>query len=204
VLSDPARDRGVRRLGLVSSALAPVLLIGGWTVAAQLQSAGFDSGRETISALAARGADHRWVMTVSLAGSGACHVLTAVALRPARKAGRVVLAASGVATLLAAASPLPVEGEDAPVHTAAATVAFAALATWPALAGGDSAGFGLRPTVARTVAVGLLGLVGWFAAELAAETGRLGLAERVAAGAQSVWPLVATVAAAMAVPGRAG
>ncbi len=36
----------------------------------------------------------------------------------------------------------------------------------------------------------LLALVGWFGVELAADSGRVGLAERAAAGAQALWPLV--------------
>jgi hypothetical protein len=114
--------------GLVSSAAAPVLLIGGWTVAAGRQSGGFDPVVETISALAAHGADDRWLMTTALAGLGACHLTTALALRR-------------------------------PVSVAAGAV--------------------------------LLGLVGWFFVELVADTDRVGLSERVAAGAQSLWPLVA-------------
>jgi hypothetical protein len=35
----------------------------------------------------------------------------------------------------------------------------------------------------------LLCLVGWFGAELTHEGPRVGLAERVAAGAQALWPL---------------
>jgi hypothetical protein len=48
----------------------------------------------------------------------------------------------------------------------------------------------LRPVGAMVAALGLLGLVGWFVLELRAGE-RVGLAERVAAGAQAFWPLVA-------------
>ncbi|MFF5226922.1 DUF998 domain-containing protein [Dactylosporangium sp. NPDC000521] len=67
----------VRWSAVVSSATAPVLLIGGWSVAAALQPR-FDPLRDTISALAGLGAAHRWVMTVALLGVGACHVVTAL------------------------------------------------------------------------------------------------------------------------------
>ena len=56
-------ERTSRGGGCVSSAAAPVLLIGGWTVAAGRQRGGFDPVVETISALAAHGADDRWLMT---------------------------------------------------------------------------------------------------------------------------------------------
>ncbi|MDP9444807.1 MAG: DUF998 domain-containing protein, partial [Actinomycetota bacterium] len=86
--------------GVVSSAAAPVLLVAGWTVAGRLQSAPFDPVSETISALAADGADHPWVMGLALVGVGCCHVTTAAALRAAAPTGRVVLGVGGAATAL--------------------------------------------------------------------------------------------------------
>ncbi|MDQ3154878.1 MAG: DUF998 domain-containing protein, partial [Actinomycetota bacterium] len=87
----------VPRWAVVSAAAAPVLLIGGWTLAATRQPAGFDSAVDTISALAAYGAADRWIMTAGLAGLGACHVVTALGLRSAALPGRLVLATGGVA-----------------------------------------------------------------------------------------------------------
>lgn len=118
---------------VVSSASAPVLLIGGWELAAVQQPGGFDPVRETISALAAHGATDRWIMTAGLAGVGVCHVITALGLRPAAPAGRLLLAAGGVATILVATWPQPATG-DSTGHLAAASIAFPALSLWPALA----------------------------------------------------------------------
>lgn len=134
-------------------------------------------------------------MTAALTGVGLCHVVTALAMRPAATAGRVVLAAGGVATLVAAAVPLPADESGSTVHGLAAGTAFLALAAWPALAirRSASAPAVLRPAVALPVAAVLLGLVAWFGAELAADRGRVGLSERVAAGAQAVWPAAAVV-----------
>src|SRR6202142_4643811 len=87
--------RSVPWWGLVSSAAAPVLLGGGWTLAAGLQPGSFDAVAGTISSLAAQGAADRWVMTLALAGTGACHVVTGLALRPAALAGRLVPVAGG-------------------------------------------------------------------------------------------------------------
>ena len=178
---------------LASSAAAPVLLIGGWTLAAALQRPGFDSVAGTISALAARGADHSWVMTAALGGVGACHIVTALGLRPARLAGRVVLASGGVATALVAAFPLPSSGGSL-AHTVAASASFVALAAWPAVAyrRTDEAALPLRRLPALAATGVLLGLDVWFAAELNGE--RVGLAERFAAGAQSLWPLLVVLA----------
>src|SRR3984957_19143524 len=95
--------RGVPWWGLVSSAAAPVLLAGGWTLAAGLQPGSFDAVASTISSLAAVGAADRWVMTLALAGAGACYVITGLALRPASPAGRLILMTGGAATGLVAA-----------------------------------------------------------------------------------------------------
>ena len=182
--------------GLVSAAAAPVLLIGGWTVAASRQPAGFDSVADTISALAALDAEDRWLMTGALAGLGLCHITTALALRSLAVPGRLLLGAGGVATLLVAAFPLPGDGEGSIAHTIAATAAFAALSVWPALAvtRGHRGAAPARPVVGFAAAAVLVGLLGWFGAELAAEDGRVDLAERVTAGAQALWPLAAVLA----------
>lgn len=188
-LGRPVRRQPVPWWGLVSSAAAPVLLIGGWTVAAARQQAGFDPVVDTISALAAHGADDRWVMTAALAGLGVCHLTTAAALRGAAPLGRVVLGAGGVATVLVAAFPLPADEGGSVAHTVVAGSAFLALAVWPAFAGHRDAPGPLRPAATVAATVALLGLVGWFGGELSADSGRVGVAERVAAGAQALWPL---------------
>ena len=192
--SNPVR-RQVRQSvpwwGLVSSAAAPVLLIGGWTVAASRQQGAFDPAVETISALAAHGADDRWVMTAALAGLGLCHLTTAAALREAAPIGRGVLALGGVATVLVAAFPLPADDSGSLAHTAAAGTAFVALAVWPAFAGHRDAPWPLRPAATVAATVVLVGLLGWFGAELSADAGRVGLAERATAGAQALWPMAA-------------
>ena len=72
--------RVVRWWGVVSSTMAPVLLIGGWTAAAALQPRPFNAVASTISSLAAVGAADRWVMTVALLAVGACDVVTGLAL----------------------------------------------------------------------------------------------------------------------------
>lgn len=187
---------------LVSAAVAPVALIGGWLIAASVQPRGYDATRQTISALAAHGATDRWIMTAGLAVLGACHVVTALGLRAARRAGRFLLAAGGMATLVVAAAPQPVHG-SAPVHVGAAFVGFLALALWPLAAGGTHTRAALGRRSCRTVSAVLLALLGWLGVELGGD-GLLGVAERSLAGAEALWPLVVvlsvrTVGAAAAV-----
>jgi hypothetical membrane protein len=180
----------VRRIpwwALASAGAAPVLLIGGWTIAQVRQPPGYDPVRDTISALAALGARDRVVMTSALAGLGACHVVTAMGLRPVRRRGRLVLATGGVATVLVAAFPQPAHGNSV-AHTVAAAVAFVSLGGWPLLAADRLSPAPLLGTGASLAAsFVLLGLVAWFAAEI--HGGQRGLAERAAAGGQAVWPL---------------
>lgn len=189
--------RGVPWWGVVSSAAAPVLLVGGWTVAAALQPGSFDAVTQTISALAARGAADRWVMTLALLGVGACDVLTGLALRPAAVAGRLILVAGGVAGLLVAANPEPAGGGGSLSHGFWATLGFIALAAWPV--GGRRRGpavpCGLRPAISLSAAGALLGLFAWFGAEVITGGGQIGLAERVLAGGQVIWPLAVVLTA---------
>ncbi len=127
-------EPGVPWWALASAGATPLLLVGGWTLGAERQPAGFNSVRDTISALAAIGATDRWIMTTALAGLGACYAVTGFGLRPAGKVGRALLVGGGVGTLLVAAFPQPVSGNGVS-HTIAATLAFTALAAWPVFAG---------------------------------------------------------------------
>ena len=182
--------RGVPWWGVISSAAAPVLLIGGWTVAAGLQPRSFNPVADTISALAAQDATDRWVMTFALLGLGACYVMTALALRPGTWPERAVLAVGGGATILVAANPEPA-GSGSLQHTVWAATAFIALAIWPAasLGRGSSAPCGLRLAACVSATAMMVGLLAWFYVELATGGRHLGLAERVLAGAEALWPL---------------
>lgn len=166
---------------MVSATAAPVVLVGGWTWAAARQPAGYDPVRDTISALAARGATDRWIMTTALAVLGACHVVTATGLTGSRPAGRATLALGGLATMLVSALPQPNAG-----HVPAATVGFLALAVWP--------WFSQVPSrrAARAASAVLLALLAWLATTLVGGH-LLGVSERALAGAQAVWPLMAAL-----------
>jgi hypothetical membrane protein len=184
MVGDPAslgvccRLGGMRRWVLGSAGLAPVALIGGWSLAASRQPPSYDPVRDTISALAAHGATDRWVMTTGLAVLGVCHIGTAAGLSEAGRGGRGLLAVGGAATAAVAALPQPNVG-----HVPAATVGFVALALWPAAAG-------LPGRRAAALATGvLLTLLAWLGVELR-HGDVVGLSERLLAGAESLWPLI--------------
>ena len=208
-----AYGSSVRRVpwwGLVSSIAAPLLLIGGWTVAAAVQPTHFDAFMRTISELAARDTPQRWLMTVALVGVGLSHLATACALGSAGSAGRVVLGLGGLSTLLVAAFPLPGGGRSSSTHTAVAAVAFLSLAVWPAFASarprvpGRTLAVLLRPQTSAVATCTLLLLLAWFFVEQLVGGQRVGLAERFAAGAQALWPLAVVVSVRRSWPSRVG
>jgi hypothetical protein len=172
---------------VASAGAAPIVLVGGWTLAAGRQPAGFNSIRDTISSLAALGAGDRFIMTTALAGLGACYAVTGLGLRPARRAGRIALIGGGLATMLVAAFPQPAHGNSV-AHTVAATVAFTSLGAWPVLAAGRQVAPLLRRGPATSAAAVIYALLLWFVLE--AKGTHRGLAERSAALAEALWPLL--------------
>ena len=176
---------------VVSAVVAPIALIGGWTIAAWVQPGGFDSATETISALAAVGTPDRWIMTLAIAVTGLCHICTAAGLREAATAGRMVYALAGLATVLVALFPLPVMGGSSLLHGVTAAASFIGLAIWPLWARNsrtrNPALRGSLPWVASGVMSGLV--LSFFASATSGGPG-VGLLERVAAGAEALWPLM--------------
>jgi hypothetical membrane protein len=166
------------RPAAVSSALAPVALIGGFTLGAARQPASYDSARDTISALAARGATDRWIMSLAFVLLGCCHLVTAAGLDRAA-AARGTLAIGGLATAALALAPQPARGSS-DAHVLLAAIALVGLATWP-LAGTRSD---------RFAALGLIVLLIAFGVALHADAA-VGAAERLLTVAQALWPIVA-------------
>jgi hypothetical membrane protein len=170
--------------------LAPLALIGGWTLAARLQPDGYSAAHQTISALAARGAHDRLVMTFGLFALGVCHLATATGLRPASRRGRTALAIGGAATVAVSLLPQPHHGSSA-AHVTAAAVGFVALAIWPALAARPDSYSLLSRRPSWIASAVLIALLAWFAISLSGAD--IGVSERALAGAQSFWPLAVVV-----------
>ena len=181
--------RNVPWWGVVSSATAPVLLVGGWTVASRLQPPSFNPMADTVSSLAAAGAADRWVMTLTFMVVAICNLLTAVALRPAGVPGRLLLTAGSAAGILVALNPDHFGGSVP--HAVWASIGFGGLALWPAGAWqrGRSVPWGLRPAVCACAVAVLLALTAWFGTELVTGGGQAGLAERIVGAAQALWLL---------------
>ena len=137
-------------------------------------------------------------MTAALLAVGLCDVVTGAGLRPARWAGRIALMTGGVATMMVAAFPQPVRGNGVD-HTIAATIAFISLALWPVMAVRRPAGVPVL-SLAFTATMVTVGLLVWFTLEI--HGSHRGLAERGAAMAEVLWPLVVAVGARHARLGR--
>jgi hypothetical protein len=184
--------------GVVSSMLAPVVLIGGWTAAADLQPVPFNALSRSISALAAQGMPYRWLITIVLLSVGACHVVTGLALRSAAEAGRIMLIFAGVSGMLIAANPQHISS-GSPVHEIFSFTGVVLMTLWP-VAGmrlDRGAPPALRPQAAWGYGLFTLGLLLWFTVELFGGA-ELGLAERVVTADQSLWPLIVVVSVLLA------
>ncbi len=156
------------RIARITCLLGPLALIVGFVAGAARQPGYYDSVRDTISALAARGAVDRWIMTTALVVLGVAHLISSAAL------SRPLLAIGGLCTVGLAFAPEPVVGSSV-VHGLLATVAFVLLAVW-----------GLpQDKIAATVLVALV-VVFWIALE---SDGWVGLTERVAAVSEALWPI---------------
>jgi hypothetical protein len=176
--------------GVASSVLAPVFLVGGWTVAAALQPIPFNSVSRSISALAAQGMPYRWLITIALLGVGACHAITGLALRPVADAGRIMLIFGGLSGMVIAAYPQHAHS-GSPVHEIFSVSAVVLMMLWP-IAGMRSdpgAAAALRPQAAWAYGLVTLGLLLWFTAQLF-NGPLLGLSERAITADQSLWPLI--------------
>jgi hypothetical membrane protein len=184
------------RPAIVSAYLAPVLFIGG-TVVAGLAWPGYDPVRQTISELAAVDAPTRVFTTVIFVLTGLCHLVTVTFARGIGVAGRVAYLVGALASLAVAALPLPAGGGGSTAHNTAAIIGFVLLAAWPILGMRFRPGFPwlVRPAGAILGTVILTTLCLWFLAVWSSQTVLyVGLVERLAAGAESIWPAVVVTA----------
>lgn len=168
-----------------------VFLVGGWVIAQAVQPPGYDPIRQTISALARQGLDHRWIMTVGLAGLGLAHLVTAAGLDMLRWWSRAALGLGGAATVTVAVFAQPSEGTSV-THIVFATIGFVVLAVWPATtASGAATAAVLRTPVAAAATAVSVGLLIWVGATQS--SGPLGLSERLLTFEQALWPFVVVV-----------
>ncbi|MEV4628663.1 DUF998 domain-containing protein [Micromonospora sp. NPDC049523] len=196
---------------LLSAIGAPFFLIGGWTAGAARQPDHYDPIFDTISVLAGPGATDPWIMQLGLAAAGACYLVTAIGLVLAGVLGRALLALGGIATGLVALFPQPENG-GSDEHAFVAGTAFVALALWPLASTvalrdrfwptwadpGVPRPWAVRRPAAIIASLVPIGLCAWFGVEMFSRGPWIGLTERFAAGAESIWPMVVAISARLA------
>jgi hypothetical protein len=186
----PAASPSVPGWTVVSAALCPVLLVGGWIVGGAVQPTSYSPMQQTMSVLAGQTGTDSWVMTGALLLVGATQLATAVGLRDVGVPARVLLVLTGISTIGVASSPEPAPGPT-PVHLAFAVSCIFTTAIWPV--------FVARRQSAPSWAVSIYGcavittffaaLSGWMLFATFGG-GDLGLAERITSTALGLFPLV--------------
>jgi hypothetical membrane protein len=186
----------IGRPAIVSASLAPIFFVGGSIIAGAL-SPGYDPVRQTISELAAGDAPTRVLMTTFFVLTGLCHLVTVSCARGIGIPGRVAFLVGALASLGVAAFPLPSVAGTSATHTTFAIVGFVFLAAWPLLGMRFRRDFPwlVRPVGSLVGTAILTALCIWFLIVWTSHSSPdVGLVERIAADAESIWPAVVATA----------
>ena len=175
---------------VVSAALCPVFLVGGWLVAGAFQQTPYSPVRQTMSVLAGQPGTYPWIMTVALVLVGATQFVTAAGLRQVSTPARLLLVVTGLCTFGVASSPVTAAG---PTHTHLAFAASCVFTTaiWPIFVAQRPPALSWVVSSYGCAAVTLLFAVlsGWVI-YASFRGGDLGLAERITSTALGLFPLI--------------
>jgi hypothetical membrane protein len=180
------------RISALGGIIGPIGFIGAWVVGSATTAAPYSSIDDAISRLAAVDADTRWLMTAGFVTFGVSLPAFAWALR-STVPGRAWLAAAatGLATLAVAATPLDRSDTIDRMHGIFAGVGYVTLAATPLLATRSLCAMGHRGLARLGVAAGVTS-----ALALALTTTGLptGLFQRIGLTVTDAWIIVAAVA----------
>lgn len=190
------------RTAALGGVIGPAGFIGAWAVGAAVTSAPYSSIDDAISRLAAVGADTRWLMTAGFVTFGVSLPVYGWALR-STVPGRawITAAATGVATLAVAATPLDRSDTVDRLHAVFAGIGYLTLAATPLLAARPLLAMGHRRLARTGIAAGVTS-----ALALAATTTGLptGLFQRVGLTVSDAWIIATAVAITRGLRERAG
>ena len=189
----------IGRPAIVSAYLTPVLFIGG-TIVAGLATPGYDPVRQTISELAAGDAPARVFMTIIFVATGLSHLVTIAFARGIGIPGRIAYLGGALASLAVAVFPLPSAAGTSAAHNTAAIIGFVLLAAWPILGMRFRADFPwlVRPLGSILGTLVLTAICLWFLIVwIGHSVPYVGVVERIAADAESIWPAVVVTALAL-------
>ena len=180
------------RTAALGGVIGPASFIGAWVVGAAVTSAPYSSIDDAISRLAAVGSDTRWLMTAGFVTFGVALPVYASALR-ATVPGRawMTAAATGLATLAVAATPLDRSETVDQLHSIFAGIGYMTLAATPLLAASPLRAMGHQRLARFGIAAGLTS-----ATALALTTSGLptGLFQRVGLTVSDAWIIASVVA----------
>lgn len=179
---------------IASAAAAPLVLVITATLARMDRTSAYDPISQTLSVLAGRGPGD-WIMTVGFVVSAGCQIVTAVGLRALRPPPRVALALAGCCGLAVAAFPVTSNATNN-AHILATGAGAIVLALWPVLSitTKASAPAIFRARWAIVASLVLTAMLAWVYYE-ATHGVILGLAERITAVGEMIWPLLVVMAA---------
>jgi len=180
------------QLAALGGVAAPAAFISGWAVGAAVTDRDYSSIEDAISRLAAVGADTRTLMTAGFVGFGVGMPLFAAALRRAVGGGAwIAAAATGIATLAVAATPLERSTSVDSWHAVFAGLGYVTLAATPLLAAQPLLRLGNRGLAALGIACGSVSAVSLVLASTSLPTG---LFQRVGLTVTDLWVATSAIA----------
>ena len=173
------------RLAALGGVIGPAAFIGGWTFGAAMTRRDYSSVHQAISRLAEVGADSRPVMTAGFVALGVGVPIYACALRHAVGGlGWITATATGITTLIVAATPLAHSAIVDTVHTVFAGIGYVTLAATPLLSAHPMLQRGHRGLARFGVAAGLSSGVSLVLASSGLPTG---LFQRIGLTTTHIW-----------------
>ena len=174
------------RTAALGGVVGPAAFIGAWTIGAAVTTVEYSSIDDAISRLAVVGADTRALMTAGFITFGVALPVYAWALRRVvgGAAARITAAATGVATLAVAATPLDRSATVDAWHGVAAGIGYVTLAVTPLLAARPLSQIGHRTLAAAGVVAGAVSAISL----VLTTTGLpMGLFQRLGLTASDIW-----------------
>jgi hypothetical protein len=190
----PSKPSSNVRAAALGGVIGPAAFIGAWTVGAAVTTRGYSSIDDAISRLAAVGADTRALMTAGFIGFGVGLPAYASALRQVVEGPAwLAAAATGIATLGVAATPLEHSSTVDTWHGVVAGIGYVTLAATPMLAARPLLRHGHRALAAAGVVAGTVSAIA-----LALTTTGLptGLFQRLGLTATDIWVATSGIAIA--------
>lgn len=188
-----------RRILRYGSLVGPAAFVSAWAVAGSVTGRPYSPVRDTISRLAAVGADTRPLMTAGMVVFGVAMPASALAWKTA-VGGRawMLVAATGMSTLAVAATPLDHSGLIDRLHEIAAATGYVTLAAIPVAARTALSGRGFPRHAAVGTALAVVSATS-LAVSLAVE--QTGLFQRIGLTVIDLW-MIASVPVLGALIGR--